>query len=271
MTTQVPEVTFPVEKVPVMDVINPSMINSVKKGITHCIIKSETREILSFCSEDYALISNQEIIESFAKYFEERDINVEMDTWAYNDVRFKMSFKLLDHVEPIQKNDRVFPIFYVLNSYNRTQKYLFGMSVLREVCSNGLTLWVNEQKLDMLHTPGAGEGIAVGESTKLINEFLPAFEETLDPYYELTEREFASIKDLNVRMGEVVENTKFPKMLMEDAQAQALSEINKHGWTPSDWLVYNSLNFQLNHNADNLLGRKADAIDHQVLNYLMNY
>ena len=271
MTTHVPEVTFPVEKVPVMDVINPSMIHSVKKGITHSIIKAETKEILSFCSEDYALIPNLEIIESFIKYFEERDIKVQMDTWAYNDVKFKISFKLMDYAEPIQPNDLVFPIFYILNSYNRTQRYLFGMSVLRRVCSNGLTLWINDTQLDMLHTPGAGEGIAVEESTKLINEFLPAFDETLEPYYELTERTYADIGDMNNRIEMVAEEVKFPKGLVEAAQLKAAEEVEKFDWDPSDWLVYNSLNFQLNHNADNLLGRKADTLDHRVLNYLMNY
>lgn len=270
MTTDVTELTFPVSKVPVLDVINPGLVKNTKPGISHCIINDLTKEILSFCSGDYALIKNADIINSFVDYFGERDIKVEMQTWAYNQVRFKVSFSLMDYMEPIQANDRVFPIFYVLNSYNRTQRYSFGMSVLREVCSNGLTLWVNETQLEMLHTPGADNGIAVEESTELINEFLPAYEETLDPYYELAERTM-DMSDMDARITEVAEEIKFPVKLIEEAKFQAAKEVIENGWDASDWLVYNALNYQLNHNAENLLGRKADNLDRRALDYLMNY
>lgn len=271
MKTHVPGLTFPVEKVEVMDLVQGSTVASTKNGITHAIVNMEKDEILSFVSEDYALIKNTDIIDAFEKFFGERDIKVEMQTWAYNDVKFKISFSLLDYIEPIQPNDLVFPQFYILNSYNRTQRYLFGMSVLRQVCGNGLTAWVQEDVINMLHTPGADDGIATKESLELIQDFLPAFEETLEPYYELVERTFLDIGDMDIRIDEVAEEVKFPVKLIEDAKFQAIAEVTKNGWEPSDWLVYNALNYQLNHNAENLLGRKSDKLDRKVLDYLMNY
>lgn len=271
MKTHVPGLTFPVEKVKVMDLVQGSTVASTKNGITHAIVNMEKDEILSFVSEDYALIKNTDIIDAFEKFFGERDIKVEMQTWAYNDVKFKISFSLLDYIEPIQLNDLVFPQFYILNSYNRTQRYLFGMSVLREVCGNGLTAWVQEDVVNMLHTPGADDGIATKESLELIQDFLPAFEETLDPYYELAERVIPTRDALFARIDEVAGEVKFPVKLIEDAKFQAMSEVQDYEFTPSDWLVYNALNYQLNHNAENLLGRKANKLDHKVLDYLMNY
>lgn len=264
------KVAFPVSKVPVMDIIGPG-IKGVKQGITHAIIKEDTREILSFVSADYALVKNADILKSFREYFSGLGIATEVSCRAYRDVRFQMSFALTDYVEEIQKGDKVLPMFNILNSYNRSQRYQFSVSVWRKVCSNGLHVWVEENKIDMLHTPGLANGVAVEESLELIKSFLPAFEETLDPYYELADREYPNLEAVNQRIDEVAEAVKFPALLVEDAKEQAKIEMVTEGLSPSDWLAYNALNYQLNHNADNLLGRKANGLDKQVMNYLLNY
>jgi len=264
------EVTFPVSKVAVMDIMGPA-IKEVRKGITHAIVKDDSQEILAFVSEDYALVKNANIISAFQAFFGERGIATELNTSAFRDVRFKMSFALVDHVETIQDGDEVVPMFNILNSYNRSQRYQFSISVFRQICSNGLTVWVEDRAIDMLHTPGADNGIAVEESLKLIQDFIPAFEETLDPYYELADRTLPNIEAVNSRIIEVAEAVKFPALLVEDAQAQAAIEILNNKFAPSDWIAYNALNYQLNHNAANLLGRKADKLDRAVMDHLLNY
>lgn len=271
MTDELTDLTFPVEKVAVMGLVDENLVHSTKRGITHAIKNMDTLEILAFVSGDYALIKNADIISSFEKFFTEKKIRTELQASAFNDVRFRMTFALMDYSREIQNGDSVYPIFFVQNSYNRSQKYQFGISVSRGVCANVLTAWgVDVRNLDMLHTPGAGDGIAVEESLKLIQEFLPAFEETLEPYHELAERTM-EVGSMATRIAEVVENTKFPIGLAEDANNQAITEVLKYGWEPSDWIVYNAMNFQLNHNAENLLGRKADTVDRQVLTHLMKY
>ncbi len=267
------DLLFDVRKVPVGDILAPGF-EKVKKNVSFAIIKDfgskKDPEILSFVSPKYELITNREILESFQEMFIEKGLRTEMNYQAFNDVRFRISFTLMDFNEPIQPGDLVAPEFYVTNSYNGSQRYQFGLRVKRLVCSNGLTMWVNENKVRMLHTPGAGEGVAIEKSFKAIEEFLPAFEETLDPYYELAERKLTG-NEMRERIQEVAEETSFPVTLTDDALLQVMEDVKNLNAEPSDWLVYNALNYQLNHNTPNLLGRKADRIDHEVLDYLMNY
>jgi len=263
-------VTFPVEKVPVMDLLGPS-IKGVRKGITHAIVKQDTQEILSFVSEDYALVKNADIVSSFTEYFGGLGMDTEITFRAFRDVRFQISFALKGYMEEIENGDTVLPMFNILNSYNRSQRYQFSVSVWRKVCENGLHAWVEDASMDLLHTPGISNGIAVEESLKLIQDFLPVFEETLEPYYELADRNLHNLEGVNQRIAEVAEAINFPALLVESAQEQAQVEMVSHGFAPSDWLAYNALNYQLNHNAENLLGRKANALDKAAIGYLLNY
>ena len=73
------------------------------------------------------------------------------------------------------------------------------------------------------------------------------------------------------RIEEVIESTSFPIGLMEDAQVRAAMEQTRHKLPSTDWLIYNALNYVINHEAETLQGRKAERIDREVLDYLYNY
>ena len=261
-------VLFDVEKIPVDELI-PGY--DAMSGITHAIVKTDVDKILSFRSEDYALIRNAEIIDTFSKHFEAEGIKFNVSATNYRDVRFRITFDLAQHHKRVLANDDVVMSFYINNSYNGSWKYQFGVWVKRLICSNGLTIMLADSKMNMLHTPGADEGIAVEKSIKLIEDFIPRFDDAMDPFYELADQTLENLPEVNARIDEVIEETGFPVGMAENARARAFEEVTNLKLEPSDWIVYNALNYVLNHEAETLMGRKADKIDREALDYLIAY
>lgn len=259
------DLIFPVKKVPVDGLLNTELAQA--SGITHAIITRE-KKIQAFVSEDYALITNEEIVQKFSDALTDRGLDHTMTFSAFRDARFRIDFYIPDFEKEITKGDKIGPRLFVNNSYNQTLKYGFGAGVMRLICTNGLTALVEEQMLNMLHTPAADEGLAIMKSIDMLESFMEKQEEIMEPFEEL--RGF-KVRDLDRRLLEVTQATDFPVFLRELAKQTAVSEMKKFNVPLTDWLVYNALNFTLNHHASNLLGRKADRLDKEVLQYLLNY
>jgi len=252
--------TFGVEKVPLQKL---GVSLAPKSGISHAIITKN--EILSFCSGDYSLIPNKEIIDSFTQALNDGNYRFELKWRAFNRVRFQMSFVFKTRKKTVRVGDTVAPEIRVFNSYDGSVRYGFQIGVHRLICSNGLTTLESGDKINMLHTLSAGDGEAIRRSIALIDSFRGTFEENLEIYEEL-----ASYRvNPRIRVDEILENTHYPKNLVEIAIEQINTEAVILKAPPTDWAVYNGLNYALQ-NADNLLGRKADKLDREVLNYIYN-
>ncbi len=256
---------FDVKKVPMNTLVTSGL--KFKSGITHGIVGKDT--LIHTCSADYGLMENRRVYDGFVEYFKAHKMAFKASGTNFNDARFSMDFALTDFPMEIgNREDKIFPSIRVLNSYNGTQRYSFAIRVLREVCTNGLTALVDEKAIDMLHTPQVEDGQAVEKSIALLTEFLEIYEEAAEPFIELQD---FPVRDIPSRIEEVATAVKFPVGLTEYAIERALHEITDLKFAPTDWIVYNALNFQLNHHADNLVGRKADTLDKKVLDYLLTY
>jgi hypothetical protein len=259
------ELLFPVEKVKTQDLLGKDF--TPVSGINHAIVGKG--KIIHFCSEGYGLVTNQSIVDGFTQHFKANGIDYQATGMNFRDSRFQMDFAMMDYpLEMDSKGDVIYPSIRVLNSYNGYQKYQFSIRILREVCTNGLTALVEEKVIDMLHTPQVNEGVAVEKSMELLTEFLSIYDDAVEPF--MTLQDFG-VKDIPTRIEEVIEATNFPQGLRDLATERAAIEQRDYDVPANDWLVYNSLNYQLNHNASNLVGRKATTIDKQVLQYLLNY
>ncbi len=256
------DLIFPVKKVPLGDL---GLNVGVVPGIDHGIVVNDNK-LVSFCSEDYNLIPNESIVEGFKEFLTNQGFDYDFYYRSYGNVRFKMEFYLKGgqfNLGTKEKPDMVSPSLYVWNSYNRSLKFQFGVQAMRLVCTNGLTAMANLKHLVMTHTSGSIE--AIPKSLSLIEDFETHFDEVLETYEDLRH---IPVRDIESRIRDVVEETSFPVYLADLAFQRAQREIIESQLKPTDWLVYNSLNYTLNHHADHLLGRKADDLDRRVLTYL---
>ena len=259
------ELLFDVKKVETQSLLGSDF--KIASGISHAIV-GKGDKILHFCSEGYGLVPNRQIYEEFVGYFEEHNIAFDATGINFRDSRFKMNFALTDYPIDMGGGDILFPAIGILNSYNGYQKYQFEVGIWRKVCSNGLSILVDGETIKMLHTPQVTEGMAVEKSIDLLTNFLELYDDAIEPFEELQD---FPVHDVPARIQEVVEATKFPVGLLQLSIDRALQELKDYKLAPTDWLVYNCLNYQLNHHVDNLVGRKASAIDKEVLQYLLTY
>jgi hypothetical protein len=256
-------VFFPVQKVPVKELGIQLKPNS---NISHAIVGAG--KVVNFCSENYGLVTNRDIHDKFMEFFQEKGIGVDFTATGFNHSRFRMDFRLTDFPYEIEKGDKLFPNLRVYNSYDGTQRFKSSIQVMRLICSNGLTAMVDEQVIRYVHSPKVEDGLAIGHTLENIEGFMEEYEDVNETFEILAD---SPVRDVNMRIEEVGEEIGFPKALMEFAMERAAKEMKEMELRSTDWVVYNALNYQLNHNADHLMGRKSDKLDKQVLDYLLTY
>jgi len=254
------ELFFGVKKVPVEEI---GIKLEPKSGISHAIITD--KEVLSFCSGDYALVTNKEIYEAFAQVLEANHIAFDFSYAAHQNSRFRMQFVIKELAREVAVGDLLAPEIKVYNSYDGHVKYQFGIGIQRLVCSNGLTVLESQKELKILHTAGADNGQAINQSLGLLEDFQEDFLENMEIFEDLN-----SFKvNPEIRVKEVIENTHFPQYLEPAILERISEEVKNYDFKPTDWLVYNAMNYQLQHNAGNLIGRKADRMDKEILEFIL--
>lgn len=265
------DIFFPVRKVPV-DEIMPGYQHP--SGINHAIvvnIPEGVERVVQYCSELYTLIPNVDILVPFerelSKYYK-IEKNIRMYHWS----RFYIDFIIKEKgIKVGSKEDLIFPRVTLINSYDGSVKYNFMAGFFRLICSNGLMISEGDVKqIKSMHTPKIGAETSFEAVLEMVSGFMSVLEDTSEVYQELQDQ---SVKDWMERIEEVLENTKFPRTLHEDIQARMSLELDAHkGLEPTDWLVYNAFNYQLNHHEDlKAKQSKKDAMDQEVLEYLLKY
>jgi len=263
---------LPVTKVPVDQLLNGDF--EYPSGISHAIVVEKLdgkQKIVQYCSEDYHLLENSFIIpkfeEEFSKFF-----NFERKDRIRDYSKFYIDFILKDKKFGVMEKDDIFPKVRVINSYDSSMRFKYQVGFHRLVCTNGLSIPIDDFKeLKFLHTPALGKEESFEEVMKMTSEFLAESSDIAEIYYELSD---TKVKNWEYRLEEVIEETDFPVTLFDEAKfilEKELSQLKpKNG--VNDWLVYNSLNYILNH-SDSFMAKqdKKDKIDQEILSYLINY
>lgn len=262
---------LPVEKVPVSEILNDEFEHPT--GINHAIVVTKPggiKRVVQYCSELYYLVPNKEILPAF-----EREISkfyqIEKNISISHDARFFVDFIMKDKSFMISKEDPIFPRVRLVNSYDGSIKYHFTAGFFRLICSNGLMIPTGYTKtIRSMHTPKLGKETSFEEVMQMTSEFLAEASDAVEVYKDLQDQ---VTKDWMMRIEEVTEETSFPVSLMEDVMARMSLELETTpSLEPSDWLVYNAFNYQLNHNTDfRAKYNKKDAIDQEVMDYLLKY
>ena len=265
------DIYFPVKKVPVEQIMpgyeHPS-------GISHAVVITKpdgTERVVQYCSELYTVVQNIDIIQPFeqelSKYYT-IEKNIRMSNWA----RFYVDFIIKDKFVTVgAKDDIIFPKVTQINSYDGSIKYNFMAGFFRLICTNGMMIQEGEvQQIKSMHTPKVGAETSFGAIMEMLSNFLNQVDDTTEVYHELNDQK---TNDWMMRIEEVAEATSFPLSLQEDVMHRMGVELDSvKGMEPTDWIVYNAFNYQLNHNeALKAKQSKKDAMDQDVLEYLLRY
>ena len=264
------EIYFPVEKIP-----NPELEHGVElpSGLQYAVQVTKpdgVKRIVNYCSEIYHLVPNDTVIPLFldtiSKYYKV-ETQVKINQWS----RFFVDFILKDKGTNIGKGDPIFPKIRVINSYDGSIKYQYMNQFWRKICANGMMGWTGgNTHLKMMHTPAIGEEVSFEGVMEMTSKFLAELGEHTEVFKELADQ---VVRNPELRVEEIIEETSFPTTLHEDVLyrlGQEKEQLNLQYTT--DWLVYNAFNYQLNHNEDfKAKESKREKMDHEVLTYLLTY
>lgn len=268
-TTNLSNLYLPVEKVYMEEVLPGYKHRSGLLYATVITLPSGEKEIVNYCSEDYHLARNEEIIPPFIQ---------EVSRFYDVDVRSKIRGNTQFYVDVVLKNkelsmgtlDKVNPTIKVINSYDGSIKYHFQMGFWRKICANGLMGFVNWDSIKKMHTPGLENLTDFSKVMEMASLFLAECDEHFERYRELQGQ---TVKNPLLRIEEISEETDFPTSLIENV-VERLEEERKllNIEVVNDWLVYNAFNYQLNHAEEYKAKEERKAkIDNQVFKYLLDY
>jgi len=263
---------YPVFKVPSIEV-SPGYEFTAAQEYAIVVNKDGVQKVVNHCSDVYEVVPNLRVVTDLLKAFEGTDIKV--TGWAKHDSRFAIDMVFMDKSLSMGKGDDIAPKLRINNSYDGRVKYAFNLGFYRLICSNGMVIPLEgfeDKNIDikMRHTPAITDYTDTEEIMDMVNGFKANMKDFATPYRELQKKKVISIEE---RVAEVIENTKFPTRRAEDVvdritEEMGLLHLNAAGIT--DWLVYNGLNYQLNHSTDiQMDSHKKEALDQQVLTYLL--
>jgi hypothetical protein len=223
--------------------------------------------IVNFCSENYTLVSNEELLDPI-----EKALSTEFDLQKIVKIRdhakFYIDYILKDVLFDLGNGDKVNPRIRINNSYDGSLKFQGMVGAYRLICSNGMVVGETFEKVKTMHTA------SVTNSAKAILEasvnIADNFKAAIEPYKELSKHTF-KIDELPQIVESTMIATDFPSKQQEAVLARFEEERNGiPGAKPNLWLVYNAFNFQLNHNENiGMKEHKKDKLDHELFQYLL--
>jgi hypothetical protein len=183
-------------------------------------------------------------------------------------------------------NDLINPMIRVQHSYNGLTKYRIVFGYFRVVCSNGMTIALEEMKEFNLSIEGKHTEIILN-SLKMLNGKLNFFLANADiitskitAQYEKLARK--TVDNPTERIEEVlkaakiiaVDNAKFNTV--NDILARIEAEANMpnlgYGGKINDFLLYNGINQYLNDDSNNIQApEKRMDVDSKVLEFMLHY
>lgn len=247
---------------------NPRKTNKEYSKVVVGIVDGEEMD-LNYCSDVYTLIPNKSIFPEIDKVLQENGIEYTVEFKHLNHVRFYAEYTITDKrygyiLEGTQ--DMIMPTLRVQHSYNGLTKYKIHFGYFRLICSNGLTIPIDEMKHFNLSIIGKHTDSILKSFDKL-DILLKFFTKEARQITDRITAKFEVLKsrvivDIEARITEILEgcqisivnNSKFSTMnyikniIMSEAHNDDLGYKGK----VNDWLIYNGINQYLNDDGLNI-------------------
>lgn len=279
--TEIENICFPVE---VRD--NPRTTNKEYSKVVVGIINGQEWD-LNYCSDVYSLIPNADVFPNVERILNEKNIGYNVEYRVIDNVRFYADYNITDtnlgyRIEGT--NDIIQPLIRVQHSYNGLTKYQIKFGYFRLVCTNGLTIPVEEMKeFNLCITGKHTESIkhSFDELEKMIIKFGDEAHTITNAittkYQKLANKK---VIDTKKRVTEILEGTQIAMIdnskfnTLNDITARIIEEINNpqlgYNGQCNDWLIYNGINQYINDDNLNVATPEArQDKDVRVLEYML--
>ena len=242
---------------------------------------------LNQCSPRYELFPNANIFPEIERILDSNNIQYRAEYSHIDNVRFYVDYIITDTRYTYTMkgtSDTIFPKLSVQHSYNGKTKYKIIFGYFRLICTNGLTIPVQEMKRFNLVIVGKHTE-AIKHSFAQLDGMLKFFVAEADlvigtitnRYETLGGRMVANVQD---RIKEVlgaakiiaVENNKFNTVtdILNRIKAEANNPTLGYNGRVTDWLVYNGINQYVNDDSRNIVAPELRMeTDSKVLEYML--
>lgn len=242
---------------------------------SHAIIDTNGN-VLSMCSENYNLRTNESLFLPLEESMREQKIAFDRKITIHNGSKFYVDYIISDRVKSQKVND-ILPKFSVWNSYDGTVRTVMKFGFHRLVCSNGLTVPHGKAfNLYKKHYKGSKEADGIDVSAlngDMILEPFKLFLEETKEYIKVYE-DLNKKKSSTEQIKEICEKMKFSKAILdlaverfdkESSTKRNLTYVNENGELVTHdgsektlYLAYNAINYAIyNSNARELPEFKA--------------
>jgi hypothetical protein len=242
---------------------------------------------LNACSPRYELVENKLIFPNIEQILNDHKIKFDIQYSHTQNVRFYANYMITDKRYGYTMNgtsDTIQPMLRVTHSYNGLTKYKIIMGYFRVVCSNGLTIPVQEmEKYNLViigkHTTSILRSLKQLDSllTVFSNEAIQITRAITDKYEMLGGRMVVNLQD---RVTEVltqnkigmVDNQNFNTVnnIVDRIKVEMNDTALGYGGKANDWLVFNGINQYLNDDSINIAApEKRMETDSKVLEFML--
>jgi Txe/YoeB family toxin of Txe-Axe toxin-antitoxin module len=245
-------------------------------------------KLLNQCSNIYELVENERIFPNIEQVLFNNAIDFDVTYKHINDVRFYADYNITDSRFAYKMdgtNDTINPMIRVQHSYNGLTKYAIVFGYFRLVCTNGLTIPVEEMNEFNLSIKGKHTEIIL-KSLEMLNDKLNFFVHNAESITSKITAKYEKLAsnvrgDVSGRIEEVLEaakitavdNAKFNTVedILKRIEAEANMENLGYNGKVNDFLIYNGINQYLNDDSRNIqVPEKRMESDSLVLEYMLS-
>jgi Domain of unknown function (DUF932) len=282
VNSQLESILFPVQMVDSSKITKMPSNSEYSQMVVGLIDKKET--VLNVCSDRYELIPNSEIFPNIREILLNNKIKFSEHYENLHNARFYATYVIEDKkfaYKVANSNDVIKPQIRVTHSYNGLTKYSINFGYFRLVCSNGLTIPVEEMAKYNLSITGKHTS-SIKQSFEKLNDTLNYFVDnaeqislSINAIFDGMAKEFVTkiddrIKEvLNVANITAIENNNFNTI--DYIKGVIDSEKHLYKGKVNDWLIYNGINsYIFNDTLNKKAPEKRAEIDSKVLEAMIN-
>lgn len=256
-----------VKKVPAKEVLPSFMFNSYNDTIVQ--VETENGPVIcNNCSSNYLLVPNRQIFPILEQEMEKFGLSKINRTVVDNSTFFvDYDFVGEDNKIRIAEGDIIFPRISIENSYN--SRYLFKINAcfMRQVCSNGLCLPVEDSTFGAILSHSKGNiGKIVEESLVGISSFFKNAKEIAGEYEILMEKKVIATEVEEYVQG--ILNKAGNLLSCKEQIIERIQQENTAGIEISMFSIYNGINYFLQPSHNEFITNdsvKRRQIDEKVL------
>ena len=277
---------------------NPRRTNSEYKKVVVGTLEDGEEIDLNYCSNRYELVPNAVIFPNIEKILTEHGIKFEVQYSHTSNARFYANYVITDERYRYKikgTNDEICPVLRVQHSYNGLTKYRIMFGYFRVICSNGLTVPVQEMSKYNLVIIGKHTS-SILRSLKQLDTLLSQFaNEAIQITADITEKfEMLAnrpVADVKARVEQVLRQNKIGMVdnknfnTVDNIANRILAEANStariinldltertlgYNGKVNDWLVYNGINQYLGDDSVNIASpEKRMETDTKIFEYML--